>query len=126
MRHRESLGLRLPASIYARKDGLGPACKAAFLAAPAQPSASLLNHLLNRLRFVSIIIFTFKTDALDKVAACSKVRGPVKLESTSWVGRSGRVSSYVDIQDMVKKIGPGSYIFGSGWITYCIHFIFIP
>jgi hypothetical protein len=36
----ESLGLRLPASIYALKDGLGAACKAAFLAAPAQPSAS--------------------------------------------------------------------------------------
>jgi hypothetical protein len=29
----ESLGLRLPVSIYALKDGLGPACKAAFLAA---------------------------------------------------------------------------------------------
>jgi hypothetical protein len=36
----ESLGLRLPASIYALKADLGPACKAAFLAAPAQPSAS--------------------------------------------------------------------------------------
>ena len=32
--------MRLPASIYALKDGLGPACKAAFLAGPAQPSAS--------------------------------------------------------------------------------------
>jgi hypothetical protein len=36
----ESLGLRLPASIYALKGDLGPDCKAAFLAAPAQPSAS--------------------------------------------------------------------------------------
>jgi hypothetical protein len=36
----ESLGLRLPASIYALKADLGPACKVAFLAAPAQPSAS--------------------------------------------------------------------------------------
>jgi hypothetical protein len=36
----ESLGLRLPASVYALKADLGPACKAAFLAAPAQPSAS--------------------------------------------------------------------------------------
>jgi hypothetical protein len=36
----ESLGLRLPVSIYALKVDLGPACKAAFHAAPAQPSAS--------------------------------------------------------------------------------------
>jgi hypothetical protein len=36
----ESLGMRLPASIYALKADLGPACKAAFLAAPAHPSAS--------------------------------------------------------------------------------------
>ena len=36
----ESLGLRLPARIYALKGDLGPDCKAAFLAAPAQPSAS--------------------------------------------------------------------------------------
>ena len=36
----ESLGMRLPASIYALKADLGPACKAVFLAAPAHPSAS--------------------------------------------------------------------------------------
>ncbi len=36
----ESLGMRLPASIYALKADLGPACKAAFLAASAHPSAS--------------------------------------------------------------------------------------
>jgi hypothetical protein len=36
----ESLGLQLLASIYALKADFGPACKAAFLAAPAQPSAS--------------------------------------------------------------------------------------
>jgi hypothetical protein len=35
-----SLGMRLPASIYALKADLGPACKAVFLAAPAHPSAS--------------------------------------------------------------------------------------
>jgi hypothetical protein len=34
------LDMRLPASIYALKGDLGPACKAAFLAAPANPSAS--------------------------------------------------------------------------------------
>ena len=32
--------MRLPASIYALKADLGPACKAAFLVAPAHPSAS--------------------------------------------------------------------------------------
>ncbi len=36
----ESLGMRLPASINALKADLGPACKAAFLVAPANPSAS--------------------------------------------------------------------------------------
>ena len=36
----ESLGMRLPASIYSLKADLGPACKAAFLAAPAHPSTS--------------------------------------------------------------------------------------
>jgi hypothetical protein len=36
----ESLGQPLPASVYALKADLGPACKAAFLATPAQPSAS--------------------------------------------------------------------------------------
>ncbi len=36
----EALGMRLPASIYALKADFGPVCKAAFLAAPAHPSAS--------------------------------------------------------------------------------------
>jgi len=36
----ESLCMRLPASIYSLKADLGPACKAAFVAAPAQTSAS--------------------------------------------------------------------------------------
>jgi hypothetical protein len=36
----DSLGLRLPVSIYALKAELGPACKAAFHSSPAQPSAS--------------------------------------------------------------------------------------
>ena len=36
----ENLGMRLPASIYALKADLGPACKAAFLATPAHSSAS--------------------------------------------------------------------------------------
>jgi hypothetical protein len=36
----ENLGMRLPASIYALKVDLGPACKASFLSAPANPSVS--------------------------------------------------------------------------------------
>ena len=40
--------MRLPASIYALKTDFGPFCKAAFLAAPAHPSASqqLVSHTL--------------------------------------------------------------------------------
>jgi hypothetical protein len=51
----ESLAMRLPASIYALKADLGPACKAAFLAAPAHPSASQ-QHVSDTLRSMGLSV----------------------------------------------------------------------
>jgi hypothetical protein len=51
----ESLGMRLPASIYALKADLGPACKGVFFAAPAHPSASQ-QQVSNTLRGMALSV----------------------------------------------------------------------